>query len=156
LADFDQEPNPAKASPDEDELVVILSTLQVPVCSGGSDGPLVIRTGGTAVPQATIFDLKTRSGRYKKDIDMTELLPLYFFKQIPNLVVAYHDGRGLFRPNDIRVRSLDRDLQRWERDNKDALKRLAVLLHKIVEIAKTDEKGLLEVYRPDVDRLEIR
>lgn len=31
-----------------------------------------------------------------------------------------------------------------------------VLLRRIVQIAKEDKRGLLEVYRPSVDRLEVR
>jgi hypothetical protein len=151
-----QERNPKETVDDEDELVAALSALPGPFNSGFSDGPISIRNAGTAVPQSSIFELKTRSGRYKKEIDMTDLLPLLFFKQVPNFVVAYHDGRGRFHPDDIHVRSLGRDLQEWERDNKDALERLAVLLHRIIEIAKEDERGLLEVYRQSVDRLEIR
>jgi hypothetical protein len=141
---------------DDDDLVTALAALSGPSSSGLSDGPLNIMTGGAAVPQSSIFDLKTRSGRYGQTIDMDNFLPLLFLKQIPNFVVAYHDGAGRFEPANIQVRSVESEVEEWENENKEALERLAVLLHKIIEIAKTDERGLLEVYRSRFDHLEIR
>jgi len=114
---------------------------------------LEIKAGGCEVPQSSIFDLKTRSGRYKTEIDMSDFLPVLWLKQIPNFIVAYHDGAGLFR--DIRVQDIRHELRTWEEENKEAIKRLVLLLQKITEIAKRDERGLLDVYCPS-DRLEIR
>jgi hypothetical protein len=109
--------------------------------------------GGSEVPQHTIFDLKTRSGRYKADIDMSDIYPQLWVKQIPNFIVAYHDGAGLFR--DVRVQDVRKDVKRWEDDNAEAIQRLAKLLEAIVVFARTN-KGLLEVYSPRVDCLELR
>jgi hypothetical protein len=44
----------------------------------------------------------------------------------------------------------------WERDNAQEIQKFIVLLRKIVEIAKADEKGLLEVYCPNKHVLEVR
>jgi hypothetical protein len=54
---------------------------------------IAIKHGGSAVPQNAIFDLKTRSGKWKKNIDMGDIYPQLWIKQIPNFIVAYHDGQ---------------------------------------------------------------
>ncbi|KAF2677523.1 hypothetical protein K458DRAFT_446863 [Lentithecium fluviatile CBS 122367] len=118
------------------------------------DGPLTVQSGGSPPPHHTIFDLKTRSGRFKKDIDMTDIYPALWLKQFPNFVVAYHDGAGTF--HDIRVQDVKKDVQDWEKGNDAAIQRLAILIKKIVELARQDGKGLLEVYSPGVNRLEVR
>jgi hypothetical protein len=118
------------------------------------DGPLTIQTGGSSTPQHAIFDLKTRSSRFKREIDMSDIYPPLWLKQFPYFVLAYHDGFGTF--HDIRVQDVKKDVQEWEKTNKAAIQRLAVLLNKIVEISREDDIGLLEVYSPTVDRLEIR
>jgi hypothetical protein len=112
-----------------------------------------IDRGGAQVPQQTIFDLKTRSGKYKTEIDMTDIYPLLWIKQIPNFIVAYHDGAGLFQ--DVRVQDVRKDVDDWEKDNMEAIQRLAILLHEIVTFAR-GHGGLLEVYSPRKDCLEIR
>ncbi|KAF1943539.1 hypothetical protein EJ02DRAFT_433108 [Clathrospora elynae] len=142
---------------DEDDLLGALqsATITRPTDrSSRKSDTLKIKHGGSVVPQHTIFDLKTRSGKYKKDIDMNDIYPQLWIKQIPNFIVAYHDGAGLFQ--DIRVQDVKKDVQRWEKDNKDGIRRLAVLLKNILDIAKNDERGLLEVYCPGADCLEIR
>jgi hypothetical protein len=112
-----------------------------------------VERGGSEVPQHAIFDLKTRSGKYKAEIDMTDIYPQLWIKQIPNFIVAYHDGKGLFR--DVKVQDVRKDVQNWEIDNVEAIKRLALLLEEIVTFARNN-KGLLEVYSPRKDCLEIR
>ncbi|KAL1612782.1 hypothetical protein SLS60_001011 [Paraconiothyrium brasiliense] len=117
---------------------------------------LSLKQGGTTVPQHTIFDLKTRSGRYKKVIDMDEMYPQLWIKQIPNFIVAYHDGAGTFPTSDIHVRDVKYNIQAWERQNQAGIQRLLVLLGKIVDLARQEGTGLLEVHCPSIDSLEIR
>ncbi|KAF2127933.1 hypothetical protein P153DRAFT_376859 [Dothidotthia symphoricarpi CBS 119687] len=113
-----------------------------------------IKQAGSYVSQSSIFDLKTRSGRYNKEINMYDIYPQLWIKQVPNFIVAYHDGAGLFQ--DIRVQDVRKDVQDWETENIDAIRRLTVLLNRIIEIAKRDKGGLLEAYCAGTDRLEIR
>ena len=125
-----------------------------------SDCALTINSGGSQVPQEAIFDLKTRSCRSAYGLNMEDHYPLLWLKQIPNFIAGYHDGRGLFE--DVRVRDVRKEVQAWEQreENKEAIKRLAALLGKIVKIAKEEREksghAFLEVYCPSVDRLEIR
>ncbi|KAF2030477.1 hypothetical protein EK21DRAFT_100357 [Setomelanomma holmii] len=121
---------------------------ECPISSG-----VTIEHGGAAIDQSAIFDLKTRSGKYKANIDMSDIYPQLWLKQIPNFIVAFHDGAGLFE--DIRVQDVRNDTQKWEQDNLDAILRLKVLLKEIVASAR-DDAGLLEVYCPGSTHLEIR
>ncbi|KAF2471115.1 uncharacterized protein BDR25DRAFT_325386 [Lindgomyces ingoldianus] len=117
---------------------------------------LTLKTGGSEVLQQSIFDLKTRSGKWGKQIDISEQLPALWVKQIPNFIVAYHDGEGRFEKDKIQTHDVRKDIQQWETENKAALKRLAALLRKIIDFAKASHQGMIEVYRYSIDRLEIR
>ncbi|KAK6358813.1 hypothetical protein TWF730_008132 [Orbilia blumenaviensis] len=148
---------PQKESHDEDnDLAQALKAVSVSQSLPKQNKSLNIKTGGSEVPQSSIFDLKTRSGKYGQSIDMEQIFPLLYLKQIPNFIVAYHNGAGLFPTKDIIVENVEKKVQQWETDNKSALKRLCVLLRKIIEIVKMDECGLLEIYRLSPDYLEIR
>ncbi|KAL5398075.1 hypothetical protein PMIN02_001770 [Paraphaeosphaeria minitans] len=130
----------------------------ITVGQGTVNGPaeLSLKQGGAVVPQNTIFDMKTRSGRYRKEIDMNEMYPQLWIKQIPNFIIAYHDGAGLFPTSDIQVQKVNYNVQAWEQQNQAGIGRLIVLLGKIVELARNEGAGLLEVYCPSVDCLEVR
>ena len=108
---------------------------------------------GSAVPQQAIFDLKTRSGKFKKDINMSDITPMLWIKQVPNFIVAYHDGAGLFE--DIQVQDVRHEVYQWERDNQDVIRRFAILLRKIIATAK-EKRELLEVYCEGTQSLEVR
>jgi hypothetical protein len=130
------------------------STITQPFISPSSSSECVtVKHGGSEVPQASIFDLKTRSGKYKKEIDMSDIYPQLWIKQVPNFIIAYHDGAGLFE--DIKVQDVRKGVQKWETENFIAVRRLAVLLKTIIEFAR-EKGGLLEVYSPSADCLEIR
>jgi len=119
---------------------------------------LRIKEGGQPIPQKDIFDIKTRSmfdrttRSIKKEIDMTDIIPRLWVSQIPNLIVGFHD-RGLFE--DIRKQDMRQEVAGWERDNEDNLRRLASLLHELVEFAGTSRTNL-EICRSEKGPLEIR
>ncbi|KAF1851482.1 uncharacterized protein K460DRAFT_298555 [Cucurbitaria berberidis CBS 394.84] len=147
----------SSSTEDEDDLLKALLGTAVSqtlhATTNGSD-TIIIKHGGSEVPQNSVFDLKTRSIRSKWGIDMNEVYPLLWLKQIPNFIAAYHDGNGLFQ--DIRVQDVREDVQKWEKDNVDAIHRLSILLGKIIEMAKEDARGLLEVYYTGTGGLEVR
>jgi len=113
-----------------------------------------VKRGGSPVSQSSIFDMKTRSGKYNKEINMSDISPQLWLKQIPNFIVAYHDGHGLFQ--DIRVQDIRKDVQAWQTENGDGIRRFAALLEMILAVVKNEHRVLLEVYCPGSDRLEIR
>ncbi|KAH7122785.1 hypothetical protein B0J11DRAFT_616147 [Dendryphion nanum] len=116
---------------------------------------LTIKKSGSMVPQDSVFDLKTRSGRFNKQIDMDEQIPTLWVKQIPNFIAAYHDGAGLFERNNIQVRNVKKEIQEWETENEAALKRLAALVRKIVDFAQANSEHRIDVYSPSTDCLKI-
>ncbi|KAH7394504.1 hypothetical protein BKA66DRAFT_410580 [Pyrenochaeta sp. MPI-SDFR-AT-0127] len=149
-------PSKSSSKAKEDDLLQAFqnSAISQPIhATSSSNEAIVIKRGGSKVPQHSIFDLKTRSGRYNREIDMNDIYPLLWIKQIPNFIIAYHDGRGMF--HDIRVQDVKKDVQIWARNNANAIHRLSTLLHKIIEITKNDEKGLLEVHFSGEGGLEI-
>lgn len=149
--------NTSNSTSDEDDLLKSLQDTAISrplkTTTSGSEA-LTIKHGGSEVPQRSIFDLKTRSSRAKWGINMDDIYPLLWVKQIPNFIAAYHDGFGLF--NDTRVQDVREDIQKWEKDNMKAIRRLSILLEKIIEIAKEDARGLLDVYFAGAGGLEIR
>ncbi|EAA29699.1 hypothetical protein GE21DRAFT_3698 [Neurospora crassa] len=112
--------------------------------------PLTIRTSGPdgpspspIVPQAQVFDLKTRSIKARENKNtLEEELPRLWVAQIPNFILAYHT-RGKFFPNDIEIRDVRPDVQLWEKERtKDkTLAKLAAVVRKLVDImGKLDEQ----------------
>lgn len=140
--------------PSADHLAEALSSTAISAPQASGAGPLTIKQAGRTVTQADIFDLKTRSGKHGKSIKMDDITPQLWLKQVPNFVVAYHDGFGLFE--NVQVRDVRKLISDFEKDNADAIRRLVLLLNKVIAIAKADKKGLLEVYCPGQDVLEVR
>ncbi|KAF3051118.1 hypothetical protein E8E11_007412 [Didymella keratinophila] len=137
-----------------DELTEALSSTTISLPKYSSTDSLSVKQAGKPIDQASIFDLKTRSGRHHKSIKMDDITPQLWVKQIPNFIVAYHDGYGLFE--DIQIQDVRPLIFDFEKDNSDAIRRLIVLLNKIIAIATADEKRLLEVYFSGQGALEIR
>ncbi|KAF2649461.1 hypothetical protein K491DRAFT_610725 [Lophiostoma macrostomum CBS 122681] len=138
----------------DDDFLQAFDANSLGMVPAGPADRLNVRRGGFKVDQQSAFDLKTRSGKWGRDIDMQDIYPLLWLKQIPNFIIAYHDGNGLFQ--DIRVQDVKDDVRVWEADNQDSIRRLVGLLEKIVDIAKKDKSCLLDIYSPSIDRLEIR
>lgn len=141
----------------EDDLIQSLSNTAINQPLGkstSSSEKLTIKYGGSPVPQSSIFDLKTKSIRAKRGIEMDHIYPLLWLKQIPNFISAYHNGFGLFE--NVRVQNVEKELQAWEANNINAIRRLSVLIDKIIHMAKEDPTGLLEVYFSGAGGLEIR
>jgi hypothetical protein len=108
----------SESAKDPDDLLAALQDTSISRPSDfmiSTHDALTVKQGGTTVLQDVIFDLKTRSGKYKKDIDMSDIHPALWIKQISNFVVAYHNGAGLFE--DIRVQNVKNDVQAWAKDN---------------------------------------
>jgi hypothetical protein len=140
--------------PSTDTLAEALSSTTISTSWSSSTGPLSIKQAGTPIDQASIFDLKTRSGRHGKSIRMDDITPQLWLKQIPNFIVAYHNGFGLFE--DIQIQDVRGLISDFEKDNIDAIRRLVVLLNKIIAVATADKERLLEVYFSGDRVLEIR
>lgn len=126
-------PNTIHGSDDVSNLVSSLSMAQNSAPS--SSAALQIGKGGCLVPQTSIFDLKTRSTRYKpKQYSIISgEIPRIWVRQIPSLILAYHTS-GVF--NDIQVRDMRGEVTRWEKDNQNSLKIFEKLLKAIISFAR--------------------
>ena len=118
--------------------------------------PLRISSAGIKIPQCSIFDLKTRS--VKRKVDEQETfdieLPRMWLAQIPNFVLAYHE-HGTFQ--DINVQDVRQKLSQWETEMAASLQSFKKLLHKIIELARSNKDGRLEIVHGDgANHLEAR
>ncbi|KAK5125340.1 hypothetical protein LTR85_000449 [Meristemomyces frigidus] len=115
-------------------------------------GHLSVRIAGKKIPQEAIFDLKTRSAWRKDDDILSEELPRLWITQIPHFVLAFHE-RGTFK--DIRVRNVRKEVQAWELQNANALRKFGALVHQIVTMARDSPDGRFEVRCRETGTLEI-
>lgn len=116
-----------------------------------------LRTGGRAVDQSRIFNLKTRSRRTIDRDHMREELPRLWVSQIPNFILAFHTN-GHFRKADIYIHDTRKAVQSWELENKEELVRLATLIRHIVNLSGTSsvDNGKLELTLDGSGRLDVR
>lgn len=83
----------AKVKPaSTDALTEALSSTTISTPKLSSNGPLSIKQAGKPIDLASIFDLKTRSNKHGKLLKMDDITPQLWVKQIPNFIVAYHNG----------------------------------------------------------------
>lgn len=110
---------------------------------------LSVRSAGTLIPQKAILDLKTRSFRKKPKNGIAvgeEFLQRLWYRQTPNLVLAYHE-EGVFDAKNVNILDVKEDVTAWEAENTDKLKQFGMWLGKIIEFAKE---------KPEHARFEIR
>ncbi|CAI6339748.1 unnamed protein product [Periconia digitata] len=107
-------------------------------------------------PPEHIFDLKTRSNKHGKQIDMQDMYPILWLKQIPYFIIAYHDGHGGFSPATTHVMNVVDALKTWEKANREAILRFRTLLGRIVEVGRQADGEILEVVCFGKGQLEIR
>jgi hypothetical protein len=147
-----------KSKPDEtvnldDMLASVLEDSTITSRPSAQGKPLTVIRGGQLIPQSAIFDLKTRSIRKRDEDTLSDELPRLWMAQIPNFILAYHTS-GVFK--EIQTRSVRREIEDWERENNDTLRRFAVLLRKIVAFARGGRNRKFEVRYRQADVLELR
>lgn len=117
------------------------------------DKPLNVIHGGQKIPRAAVFDLKTRSIRKKDQDTLGEELPRLWLAQLSNFILAYHTS-GIFE--EIQTRNVHHEVEDWERENEDTIRRFAVLLRKIVAFARSSADKKIELRSSEVNVLELR
>ena len=152
-SEFGCAPEPGQTDQLDDMLVSALENSTMATYPSAHDKSLTVIQGGKQVPQSAIFDLKTRSIRKKDQDTLGEELPRLWVAQITNFILAYHVS-GLFE--EIQTRNVRDEVDDWERENEDTLRRFAILLRKIVAFAQGRRDRKLEVRRREVDVLELR
>ncbi|KAE8133684.1 hypothetical protein BDV38DRAFT_295945 [Aspergillus pseudotamarii] len=102
--------------------------------------------GGGYIPQAAIFDLKTRSIRRKEQDFLGEQLPRLWISQIPNTVLAFHRF-GVFE--EIQKTDAREMIGKWETEEEDSLRKFVELLNMLVAFARGQPDGQLEVFHDE-------
>lgn len=118
-----------------------------------SQGDVKVELKGHMVPQSAVFDLKTRSAKTNREIDMNAVLPRVWVTQTPNFVIGYHKA-GYF--DDVRVQDVREKVRDWETENGELLGRLESTIRRIIEAAKSSAGQRLEVCRVGTGELQIR
>lgn len=117
---------------------------------------ITIRNAGDHVPQAAIFDLKTRSVRKKDNDVLGEELPRLWVSQIPNFLLAFHKN-GVFDLDEIQIHNVREKLTQWEGNERDNLRQLVLLLKLLVAFARGRPDGRFELVHEEGRRvLELR
>ena len=117
----------------------------------GKPDKLVIQIAGHEIPQAAIFDLKTRSAR--RDVDIDEFLPRLWVNQIPNFIIARHDS-GKFQ--DIQRKDIRAAVKDWEQKNEGMLGRLHTVLSQLIKMTEQADCSRIQVTREMLGPLRIR
>ncbi|KAH7247095.1 hypothetical protein B0J15DRAFT_500110 [Fusarium solani] len=115
---------------------------------------LKVSDGGETVPQETIFDLKTRSVVARFRDTLGDQLPRLWISQVTQFILAYHE-KGLFQNENIEIKNVTEDIDKWEELNQPLLKRLVALLHLIIDRARASG-GKIELVWSTNGPLEIR
>ena len=150
---FESAPKPAETGKLDDMLASALDSSTIATRPSAQDKQLTVTQGGRRIPQSSSFDLKTRSIRKKDEDILADELPRLWVAQIPNFILAYH-ASGVFE--EIQTRNVRREIEDWERENEDKLRRFAVLLQKIVAFARGRQDRKFEIRCREVDVLELR
>ncbi|OAX81984.1 hypothetical protein ACJ72_03675 [Emergomyces africanus] len=145
-------PSNQKGASDLDILTQETESVTIEKTMAGNTEPLQLRHAGYAVPQAAIFDLKTRVSR--REIQMSENLPRLWARQIPNFVVAYHD-RGVFNSSHIQIKAVKQNIDVWEMENETVLQRLVKVFESLVKGVKESKAKNLLVHRAKDGMLEL-
>ena len=139
---------------DPSRLSDLIQTTAVAPKTLNLEGGLEVMVGGNEnIPQSALFDLKTRSAK-KRNVDtLSEELPRLWIAQIPNFILGYHES-GVFK--DIGITSTRTKILTWEQDNQEILEQFAVLLHELVDFARSRRNRTIEVRHSGMDKLELR
>ncbi|KGO49237.1 hypothetical protein PEX1_018490 [Penicillium expansum] len=92
---------------------------------------LSIRKDGKAVPLASTLEIKTRT--IKRVLAMKDVAAQLWISQTPKLVRAYH-AEGNFQPP--KVEDVAAAVKSWEDLHQVDLRKLAALIHKVIEVTK--------------------
>ncbi|KAK3386658.1 hypothetical protein B0H63DRAFT_468179 [Podospora didyma] len=172
------EPLPTKSAPDSvsagkgkeqdkppversvEDLVALASNMLLAAQIGtgmSSSGAVQTKRGGSPVDQQQVFEIETRNNRVQQpEVNLgDELLSRLWVSQVPNLILAFH-RHGRFKPEDIIVQDVRRDVARWEEENVKDLTLLAAVVRRIIKSVSAAPNGKLELCQATAGILEVR
>lgn len=141
---------PSGQQPDGDVLSGMLGSLSLS-SSPPTSGKLTVREEGLVVPRESTLEIKTRVSH--RPLGFPEVAPQLWVSQTPKLVRAYHN-KGIFQ--EPQVKDVTTDIKRWEETHQGDLRKLAALIHKLLDVVK--ECGGAATARYDVqgDKLVVQ
>lgn len=125
------------------------------IMTSGTDGsyvPVSAISQGPGTPQTSVAELKTCGPSKKTRRELQQL----WFGRTRYLVTGYHDN-GIF--SRVKVDDLEEGLVAWENDaaNQTALRKMAVLLSRLREVAsKTEGKSCAAIFQRDDEEPALR
>lgn len=118
----------------------VLNTISVSGSVLSGDQKLQLKMQGHVVPQAQIFDIKTRAEQ--NVFDMQEILPRLWLNQTSKFLLAYHRS-GLF--DQPKVKDVKPLVEKWEKDSAEILSRLHAILKRIVDVLRDSDSQQVEI-----------
>ncbi|SMQ50446.1 unnamed protein product [Zymoseptoria tritici ST99CH_3D7] len=122
------------------------------VCAGKFE-TLQMLAGGKVVPQAAMFDIKTRSVRKKGENILAAEISRLWLRQIPNFIMAYHRS-GVFE--DIEVLDIRKQMLQWETEHADEICVFSAILERVITFARSHAGIAFEVCSQQPHVLEFR
>ena len=114
---------------------------------------ILMQEGGKEIPQEAVFELKTRSTNRKKHYNFLDHVGKLWLTQTPKFILAYHE-EGVF--NDIEVKNIKPDVEKWESNNAAGLAWYADLIDRVVSFVRSSGAGWCEVRCRDEGVLELK
>lgn len=111
---------------------------------------LTIKREGQVVPIEATLEIKTRI--FRKRLDISEVASQLWISQTPKLVRAYHD-KGTFL--DPKVEDVTAQIKEWEDRNQANLTKLAVLIRKIIAVARDNGGNAIVRYDVKISKLVV-
>lgn len=134
-----------------------LSALEAGLFSLEADPTIAVTSGGKSIPQSTVFQLATRSMKKKEDLEtiVDEYVERCWVSRIPYFILAFHN-RGVFSPSNILIENLGVKAADWQANHSQLLGSLALLLEKLLKLARDSTGFTLEAVYHGHGPLEVR
>jgi hypothetical protein len=121
----------SRKEPENDILSSMLGSLSLSPTNPPPGAVLAVKEEGQVVPLEATLEIKTRVSH--KPLEFQEVAPQLWVSQTPKLVRAYHK-KGMFQGPE--VEDVAAQIEKWEKDNQNDLRKLAALINKILKVVK--------------------
>ncbi|KIV89043.1 hypothetical protein PV10_08657 [Exophiala mesophila] len=128
-----------KEAPSDEYLSKLLDGLSLSASKPGPESlppqfavsKLRIKKLGQTVSRTSTIEIKTRV--IHKPLDLQQIIPQLWISQTPNLVRAYHQNGVFTTPM---VQNVTTEIQDWEKRNHKDLQKLAILIRRVISLAR--------------------
>ena len=108
-----------------------------------SKAKVTVRKAGCDIPLTGMIEITTKAKHSKNQFDLQRKLPSLWISRLPNHVLAqyenhsnnpYDRSRQIF--NDVRLASIEGEIEEWEEQHQIELKKLAMIMQWLVKIVR--------------------